>query len=148
MENYEENDDLSVLLDSLSLSSFRGAFEEEEMTLGLLRSMSDSVLFTSLAELGLQADQSQRLAAFLSAPRESTAPTPASSSSAAPDGMPKVSTSSSPSPSPTTLDEGPAGGVTFEQRVLELQMELFAEDLEPPAEARTWSDARLRAYFE
>lgn len=36
----------------------------------------------------------------------------------------------------------------FEQRVRELQADYFADDLIPPAEARSWSPRRLRSYFE
>ena len=37
---------------------------------------------------------------------------------------------------------------SFRQAVAELQAELYADDLEPPAGAHAWSDEQLRTYYE
>eukprot|EP00966_Prymnesium_polylepis_P336477 7391592-Prymnesium_polylepis.3 len=57
--------DIGPLLAQLGLQRHTAAFEEEEMTLDLLRSMSDSVLVESLMELGLGEDDVKRLQAAL-----------------------------------------------------------------------------------
>ena len=128
-------DSLALLLASVSLEEYLPTLEEEEMTVQLLRSMSGSVLLGCLEELGLKRQESKRLA-------DALAEWPPKSASAS------MSQASSPCDCPTPESPAATNSSSFAQRVLELQQELFCEDLEPPPEAEAWSDARLRAYFE
>mmetsp|Transcript_9188 Transcript_9188/g.20665 ORF Transcript_9188/g.20665 Transcript_9188/m.20665 type:complete len:109 (-) Transcript_9188:1181-1507(-) len=58
--------ELTSLLNVLELSAFLSAFEEEELSIGLLMSMSDPILSDCLRELGLSAEEGFRLTAVLS----------------------------------------------------------------------------------
>jgi len=58
-------DDLAALLRLLDLGDFIATFEDEELTLPLLRSMRADLLAESLEEVGLSAQQSDRLCAAL-----------------------------------------------------------------------------------
>lgn len=113
--------ELSSLLQRAGLRGLRHAFEDEELTPFLLRSMTASTLAACLAEMGCTDEvAAMRLWQLL-----------------------HVSDDASPDASAE-----PSDSRAHELRVRELQDEFFADDLCPPACAASWSDDALRAFFE
>jgi hypothetical protein len=143
-------DDLAVVLASVGESECLAVLREEELDLPLLASMAPARLRENLLDLGLSATQAEKVAVAVAstcaaAERAASAceaeePTERGAFAS----LPAVASSVPPPPQPDAFEPPDA----WEQLVHSLQVELFAEDLSPPAEARSWSPGRLRAYFE
>ena len=127
--------DLDRVLNAAGLSSRLAEFEDEALTLELLKSMR-GMLRDNLSELGLtplEIDALEGAMAANEAGGAALSPTSGGSGAAA--------------PSPSS-EERDCSSPAFAERVAELQAELFCEDLLPPPGAHLWPEEALRVYFE
>lgn len=122
----------------------------DELTSAELKGGDDGNFFSNLFCAASRKDPNSRRVA---APAATPAPTEAASEVpmgfAVPVGVPvsspinnEASTTEASSSTHTTE------ATDFEARVALLQVEYFAEDLQPPQEAQLWSEASLRLFFE
>lgn len=142
---------MEAFLAELGLSSYHPAFEEEELSLELLQSMSDAVLRQCLEELGMTPDEVARVPTQQQQKEKGAMTCLLSETHIATAQVNEASTQRTAfRSSPEMHSEMQASYPTssFASLVSQLQQELFCDDLEPPPEARAWSSARVRAFFE
>ena len=132
---------LTALLTRAGLERLLPRFEEEDLTMPLLISMGTQ-LRANLADLDLTPDE---ITAVVEALLHRAEP---SADGAGPPGCYSATileTGGVSCQQATVLPDPLAG---FHQCVAGLQLELFADDLEPPAGAHLWRIDQLRTYYE
>ena len=132
-------DTLTALLRRAGLERLLPRFEEEDLTIPLLISMGTQ-LRANLEDMALSPDEIEAVAEALLYRADGAEP---SANEAGPSGC----------CSGLVLEAGvatvsPDPLASFRQAVAELQAELYADDLEPPADAHAWSAEQLRTYYE
>ena len=140
---------LPALLRRAGLERLLPRFEEEDLTVPLLISMGTQ-LRANLADMALSPDEIEAVAEALLHRADGADPSAnEAGSSGCCSGLVLEAggaTSCGASHQQATVSPDPLA--SFRQAVAELQAELYADDLEPPAGAHAWSAKQLRTYYE
>ena len=139
---------LTALLRRAGLEHLLPRFVEEDLTMPLLVSMGTQ-LRANLADMALSPDEIEAVAAALRHQadplHEAIHGADPSAKAAGPPGCCSDADQTPASPA-SSMSADPLA--SFRQAVAELQAELYADDLEPPAGAHAWSAEQLRTYYE
>ena len=140
---------LPALLRRAGLERLLPRFEEEDLTVPLLISMGTQ-LRANLADMALSPDEIEAVAEALLHRADGADPSAnEAGSSGCCSGLVLEAggaTRCGASHQQATVSPDPLA--SFRQAVAELQAELYADDLEPPAGAHAWSAKQLRTYYE
>ena len=136
---------LTALLTRAGLEHLLPLFEEEDLTMPLLMSMGTQ-LRANLTDLALSPVEVEAVAEALFRRADGAEPY---AGRAGPSGCCSERSAANCGASchqAIAVSPDPLAG--FRQRVADLQAELYADDLEPPAGAHAWSTGQLRHYYE
>lgn len=145
---------VTALLRRAGLERLLPRFEEEDLTMPLLISMGTK-LRANLADMALSPDEIEAVAEALLHRADGAEPSASGAGqsgccsgliSEAGGATSCGATSCGASQQQATVSPDPLA--SFRHAVAELQAELFADDLEPPAGAHAWSAEQLRTYYE